>query len=131
MDVAHLVASWSKDEPGVGAVVVDGLRIINGLGFNGFPRGVEDTNERLKDDTIKTKLIVHAEVNAIMHSRQTRGCTLYTTRYPCSGCTKMIIQSGIDRVVTYGKPTKGKWVEDAEYSELMLSETGIEVILFL
>ena len=45
-------------------------------------------------------IVVHAEVNAIMHKTciDLRGCTLYTTLFPCNECAKVIVQCGIERI---------------------------------
>ena len=63
--------------------------------------------------TLKTmhELVIHAEANAILFAAKegisTRDCTLYVTTAPCSECAKMIIQSGITRVVYQDEYTNG------------------------
>ena len=51
--------------------------------------------------TLKYPYVVHAEMNAIVNnnSRDLRGTTMYVTLFPCVNCTKLIIQTGITRVV--------------------------------
>src|SRR3990172_2103187 len=73
--LAEFVAQWSKDpNTKVGAVIVDGTHRIVSLGFNGFPRGVDD-DERLRNRELKLKLMVHAEMNAILFAgRALDGC---------------------------------------------------------
>ena len=66
--LAEHVSEWSKDpSTQVGAVITHSRskRVIS-LGFNGFPAGVEDTEERLEDRTTKYEMVVHAEQNALM-----------------------------------------------------------------
>lgn len=98
---AH-VAQWSKDpSTKVGAVIVNPNRIVVGLGYNGFPRGVHDLPSRLNDRQEKYALMIHAEVNAILNANaNVAGCTLYTWPLaPCSDCSVFIAQAGIKRVV--------------------------------
>ena len=87
----------------VGALIVRERMIISD-GFNGTPTGFENICE---DEDGHTKAyVLHAEANAItkvaQSSNSSRGATLYTTASPCLECAKLIIQSGIIRVV-YGE----------------------------
>lgn len=128
-DLARTVASWSKDpSTQVGAVIVNGYRQVIGLGYNGFPRGVEDSNERLAIRPTKHLFTAHAERNALDNAHvDVRGSTMYATLCPCNECAKSIIQRGILRVVT--APFR-----DAEQAELfnfnitktMFREAGVE-----
>jgi dCMP deaminase len=66
LQVAKLAAEWSKDPNAqVGAVIVDPQGQIAGVGYNGFPKRVEDTAERLSNKKAKNEMIVHAEENAV------------------------------------------------------------------
>ena len=84
----------------VGAILVkDGMIISDG--FNGTPAGFENVCE---DETGATKpCVLHAEANAITKVARSNnsscGATLYVTASPCLECSKLIIQSGITRVV--------------------------------
>ena len=84
----------------VGALIVKGKMIISD-GYNGTPSGFENVCE---DENDKTKpYVLHAEANAITKvaksSNSSEGATLYITSSPCMECAKLIIQSGIRRVV--------------------------------
>jgi dCMP deaminase len=84
----------------VGALIVKGKMIISD-GFNGTPSGFENVCE---DDNNKTKpYVLHAEANAITKvaksNNSSEDSTLYVTSSPCMECSKLIIQSGIKRVV--------------------------------
>lgn len=84
----------------VGAVIVKENTIISD-GYNGTPVGFDNTCE---DDTGKTHwYVLHAEANAIIKmARNNISCTdstLYVTLSPCKECSKIIIQSGIKKVV--------------------------------
>ncbi len=126
IEMAKLVSTWSKDGVGVGAVIIDGQRCVRGVGYNGFPRGVNDDEERYKEKMVKLKLVVHAEANAVMNATSDiRETALFCTRYPCSDCAKMIIQKGIIYVYSPPPKTEGHWAEDAEFTRQMFKEAGI------
>lgn len=129
MKMAELMATRSKDpSTKVGAVIVDYNKRVIGLGYNGFPRFVDDDAERYQDKMVKYSMIVHAEANAILNSTtKLSDVTLYTTMFPCSECTKLIIQSGVSRVVSPEPRADGKWAQDAEFSRRMLTEACVFV----
>lgn len=84
----------------VGVLIVKNRTIISD-GYNGTPIGFENCCE---DENGNTKwYVLHAEANAILKaSKSTQSCdgaTLYTTLSPCIECSKLILQSGIKRVV--------------------------------
>ena len=84
----------------VGALIVKNKMIISD-GYNGTPSGFENVCE-LEDGTTKG-YVLHAEANAITkiakYGNSSLGSTLYVTTSPCLECAKLIIQSGIKRVV--------------------------------
>ena len=84
----------------VGALIVKGKMIISD-GYNGTPSGFENVCE-LDNGTTKP-YVLHAEANAIIKiaksGNNSNGATLYVTASPCLECSKLIIQSGIRRVV--------------------------------
>ena len=127
LELAKLVGSWSKDpSTQVGAVIVDDNKRIVSIGFNGFPKGVEDYEKRLVDREEKYAIIVHAEANALMFANTSvKGCTLYTWPFqPCSRCAGLIIQSGIKRVVSVVHYDK-RWKKNFEISQKLFTESGI------
>jgi dCMP deaminase len=130
LDLAELVSSWSKDpSTKVGAVIVDDQNIIVSVGFNGFPKGIED-NDRLNHRDSKYQIIVHAENNALMFAkRPLDGCTIYTYPFmPCPRCAGMIIQSGIKRVVSYKNTIdRMRWELDFSISRELLNEANIQL----
>jgi len=127
--MAELVASWSKDpSTKVGAVVVDDRKIIRGIGFNGFPRGVDDCVERYEDRALKYKYIVHAEPNAILNANGSLlGCTLYCTLHPCSACAALIIQAGITTVICPSE-VNPRWAEDQKLAAQMFTEARVQLM---
>ena len=129
IDLAKLVGSWSKDpSTKVGAVIVDDKKRIVSVGYNGFPRGVEDSEKRLCDRSQKYDIIVHAEMNALAFAKgSVEGCTLYTWPFqPCSRCAGFIIQSGIKRVVTIKKDnSEDRWTSNFNLAQQLFSESGV------
>ena len=130
LELAEHVAQWSKDpRTKVGAVIVDDKKRVVSLGYNGFPRGVDDDDDRYEDRETKHLFVSHAERNALDNApRSVEGCTLYATLKPCSECAKSIIQNGITRVVTYSpdRPDVGfNW----DITDLMFEETNLTLCL--
>lgn len=128
---AREVATWSKDpSTQVGAVIVDSARRVVSTGFNGLPRGVDDTPERLQNRDVKLRLTLHAEHNAVLFARRAlEGCTLYSTRPCCAQCAAVIIQSGLTRVVIDGVDVevfRNRWREDCDLAEQILHEAGVD-----
>ena len=84
----------------VGALIVNDKMIISD-GYNGTPAGFENNCEDEKN--ITKSFVLHAEANAITKVAKSNnssiGATLYVTTSPCIECSKLIIQSGIVRVV--------------------------------
>lgn len=109
----------------VGAIIVKGRMIISD-GYNGTPEGFENICE---DEENRTKpYVLHAEANAITKvaksNNSSEGATLYITTSPCMECSKLIIQSGIKRVVfseLYNKDDGLRLLEKAKIEwELLL-----------
>ena len=127
LETAKHVSTMSKDpSTKVGAVIVDSSRRIVATGYNGFPRGVVDSQSRYEDRDMKYKLIVHAEANAIISARG-EGCSIYiypTLMIPacCPECAKLIVQSGIKHVYYYDATPEPRWEELSKYSEILLKE---------
>ena len=84
----------------VGALIVEDRRIISD-GYNGTPSGFENICE--DENGVTKPYVLHAEANAITKvaksGNSSQGATLYVTASPCLECSKLIIQSGIKRVV--------------------------------
>ena len=98
----------------VGALIVKNQRIISD-GYNGTPSGFENICE--DENNVTKPYVLHAEANAITKiarsNNSSDGATLYVTASPCIECAKLIIQSGIKRVV---------------YSEKYRLEDGLELL---
>ncbi len=105
----------------VGALMVRDNMIISD-GFNGTPSGFENICE--DENNVSKPYVLHAEANAITKvarsNNSSEGATIYITASPCMECSKLIIQSGIKRVV-YGE--KYRLMEGVE----LLERAGIQV----
>jgi dCMP deaminase len=131
--LARHISGWSKDpSTQVGCVVVGADREIRSTGFNGLPRGLADTKERLEDRNLKYPLICHAEENAILHAARIgvslAGCTAYVTWPPCTRCARCMVQAGVREVVfPLGVDVPERWQADFKLSLLMLEEAGVGI----
>lgn len=106
----------------VGALLVKDRMIISD-GYNGTPAGFENICE---DETGATKpYVLHAEANAISKiaksGNSSEGATLYVTASPCLECAKLIIQSGIKRVVYRDEYRLKDGIE-------LLERAGVEIV---
>ena len=136
MELAGVIAGWAscyKSDRKIGAVIVKDKRIVT-TGYNGAPAGIRTCVE--KGECLRQKLgipsgtraelcyAVHAEQNAIIQAARLGssidGATLYCTHQPCVLCAKMIVNSGMTRVVYQeGYPD--------DFSLEILSESGVEL----
>ena len=131
LGMAKHVATLSKDpSTKVGAVIFDPKRRLVSAGYNGFARGVRDTQTRLHDRDTKYKLTLHAEKNAIMFATAPLdGCTLITTHPCCSQCAALVIQSGI-KYVMCPRPDEAfirRWKDDLHLAFTQFGEAGVYV----
>ena len=114
----RMAAIWAENSyckrRQVGALVVKDKMIISD-GYNGTPSGFENVCE--DENNVTWPYVLHAEANAITKvaasSNSSRGATIYVTSAPCIECAKLIIQSGIVRVV---------------YSEKYRTEEGCDLL---
>lgn len=109
----------------VGALIVKDRMIISD-GYNGTPCGFENVCE--DENGVTKPYVLHAEANAITKVAQSgnssKDATLYVTASPCMECAKLIIQSGIKRVVYLDEYRIMDGVE-------LLKKAGIEVCHFI
>lgn len=121
-----MARTWSEnsycERRQVGALMVKNQMIISD-GFNGTPSGFENHCE--DDNDTSLPYVLHAEANAITKvarsNNSSEGATLYVTTSPCMECAKLIIQSGIQRVV-YGE--KYRITDGID----LLKRAGIELV---
>lgn len=136
LDLCSTVEKWSKDpSTKVGAVIVGPDWEVRSLGYNGIPRGVKDKPGRYEVRPEKYKWIEHAERNAIYNAARTgtpmQGCTIYLKWFPCTDCTRAIIQAGLTTMVcSVPNFEDERWGEDFKISAQMLKEAGIKVLTY-
>ena len=128
------VASMSKDRSTkVGAIALGPDLEIRSVGYNGFPRGVNDDDDARHERPTKLFLTAHAESNAVAQAARSgvslAGCTvMVSSLYPCSTCAKMLIQAGVTRVLAVGvnHESMSRWAEEWSSSKVMFEEAGVE-----
>ncbi len=127
---AQDVAELSKDpDRKVGAVILTPDRRQLSFGYNGFPSDVEDRPSLLDDKEFKLANMVHAEENALKQAPfDTKGCTLYVTRFPCYPCAGKVVAALVTRVVA-PEPDFGhaRWGASWEYARLLFESTGVQL----
>lgn len=139
MSLAETVAEWSscyQQNRHVGAVVVKDKRILT-TGYNGAPSNIESCAERgeclrrirniVSGTMQEVCYAVHAEQNAIIQAAKLgislEGATMYVTHQPCVICTRMILNSGIKRVIyKNGYPD--------EFACELFAQSGVELIKY-
>ena len=131
MSVALLSGKRSKDpNTQVGACIVNNENKIVGVGYNGFPTGCSDDELPWgrEGSFLETKyaFVCHAELNAILNSNVSslKNCSLYVALFPCNECAKVIIQSGIKRIIYLSD--KYSKTDEVKASKIMLDMAGIE-----
>lgn len=138
LEMALLVATWSKDpSTQTGCVVVRGRRVL-ATGYNGFPRGVRDLDHRYAQRELKYKFVAHCDRNAIDDAAHRgvplAGADMYLTGPPCNECMKSIIQAGILRVVwpvdnkfERDPATLRRWADSIKVTWLMAEEARVQL----
>ena len=134
--LAKEISTWSKDpSTKVGAVVIGEHGQLLSQGYNGFPRGIKDSKERLNNRERKYELVVHAEMNAIYNASLTgvslKDSTLYVYGLPiCNECAKGIIQVGIKKVIAL-RPEKYNiaWEESINNARSLFSEAEVMYLI--
>lgn len=130
LEIAGVVSTWSKDpSTKIGAIAVKDKRLVS-TGYNGFPRGIQDYDDRWNNREEKYKYVVHAEMNCIYnanyHNQSLKGSTMYIVGLPvCHECAKGIIQAGVVRVVAEFLDAPLKWAKSTEITTKMFKEAGI------
>jgi len=135
MELAHFIAGWSREHGRrVGAVIVGPDNEIRSTGYNGFPRGVDDSiiERHSRETGEKYFWSSHAERNAIYNAARVgvplRGCKIYVPWFPCGECAKAIIQAGIVEVIGYQPDlTEKKWGPEFVKVTQMFKESRVTV----
>ena len=139
LDLAAHISTWSKDpSTKVGCVVVGEDREIRSTGFNGFPRGIKDDEERLSDREKKYPLICHAEEKPINHAPTTRlthtpKTPTHTTPPPptappsARGTTTLLPARDSEVVYPADIEIPERWQDDFATASAMMKEAEVNV----
>jgi dCMP deaminase len=135
MNMVYLVAMKSKDQSThIGAVIVGPDNEVRSVGFNSFPRGINDDVPERQQRPEKYHWFAHAEVNSVfnaaMAGTEVKGCKMYTNGIPCTGCVHAVINAGIREVIVDKRWNDGnynQWKEQAERTMVMFEEAGVKV----
>lgn len=129
--LAHYVSTRSHDsQTQVGCVIVNGQHAVVGVGYNGFPGGVDDSSLPTTRPG-KYPFIAHAEANAVSNLivKHMDWYTAYITHLPCSTCAKLLWQNGVHEwYVPKGAKAHSQTEEDHIVYEF-LSKNGLEINL--
>lgn len=130
LTMAAMVASWSKDpSTQTGAVIVRPDKTIASVGYNGFPRGCDDSQALHENRQEKYAKIIHCEMNAVLSARESlHGYTLYTFPFmSCDRCAAHMIQAGIKRTVANVCPDhlRDRWDDTLTRARNYYREAGI------
>ena len=131
MGLTFYVAMKSEDNSThVGAVVVNQFNRAVSFGYNGLPTGVLNT----PDKNIRPQkyfYFEHAERNAIYNSESFEpGCRVYVNMFPCSDCSRAIIQKRITKIIYHPGFTEVNneiWDENHKASKEMLIEANVQI----
>jgi dCMP deaminase len=133
MELARHVATWSKDKSRqVGCVIVGPDNVVRAIGFNGFPRGLNDDDEARHQRPAKYLWTEHAERNAIYTGARNgvalAGTRMYLPWFPCVDCARAIAQSGIVELnVNAPDLSDPQWGDSFGVSIELLDEAGVRV----
>jgi len=145
--LAQQVSLKSKDRSvKVGAIVVGPDHEIRSTGYNGFPRGVDETKLSRWERPLKYDYVEHAERNAIYNAVRVgislKDCTAYMYSTipggPCTSCAKGLMQSGIKEIVVLqmhsnsefdnkckDQKNRADWKTDIDFAASLLAEAGV------
>lgn len=132
LELAKQLSTWSKDPSSkIGAVAIGDKGQVLSCGYNGFPRNIVDSNERLDDREQKYNYIVHAEMNVIYNASYNGvsldNSTLYVYGLPvCKSCSLGIVQVGIRRVVMPHQKITDRWLDSWIQSRRIYKEAGVK-----
>ena len=126
---------FSKDTTKVGCLFIDihNLSILS-CGYNGFIRNSPEPKERWCRPE-KYKYVIHSELNGIINAARCGikldNSIIFVTMFPCSDCTKALLQVGICGLVSVEPNLEdSKWTESFKLSKTMLEESNINIMLF-
>jgi dCMP deaminase len=136
MEIAHAVAQLSKDtSTKVGALIIGATNEVRSMGYNGAPRncGADDVGDDRGLRPEKYFWFSHAEANAITNAARVGtpllGSSIIVTHFPCMDCARLIVQSGITKVIVDPIPAEfyDRWKEHVDRAMKLFDECGVDV----
>ena len=134
LKLAYTQALNSKDPSTQNGVILVKNNEVIGLGYNKFPLGVSDTEERWNDKQLKYKLVVHAETASILDAARkgnsTQGSIMYGAWVACPDCARDIIEAGITELVGHHHPAMDErpdWNKGITEAFELMREAGIKI----
>lgn len=134
IEMCGVLAKRSKDEnTKIGCVIVGPDHEIRTVGYNCFPRGLDDNLPERQQRPTKYAYIEHAERNAVYNAARVgialADCTCYIPGLPCSDCARALIQCGITEVVCGSNVIPERWRAGCEPALVMLDEADVMIRL--
>lgn len=134
-----LIWSLKSKDPStqVGACIVNENGLLISSGYNGTPNAWNDDEfpwennvDEIGEENTKYPYVIHAEMNSIANYKgfELKNSTMYVTLFPCSNCAKLIIQSGIKRLIYLNDDRKDN--KDNKCAKILLKMNGVECIDF-
>ena len=135
MNMAYLVAMKSKDKSThIGAVVVGPDNEVRSVGYNSFPRGINDNLQERQERPEKYFWFEHAERNSVYNATllgtSLKGCRMYTNGIPCMDCARSVVQAGIKEVIVdkyWDDNNDDIWIENANRTKVLFQEAGVSL----
>lgn len=133
MGLADYVSQKSKDRSRkIGCVIVDKRNVVLSLGWNGFPRGINDDVDDRHERPQKYLWSEHSErnsiYNAVSKGVNLSGTKMYVNWYPCCDCARAIIQADIGDLVCMEPDWDDKnWKNHFEITRQMFGEASVNV----
>ena len=132
LELAKTIAGWSKDPSSqIGAIAVGSKGQVLAQGYNGFPRGMMDSQHLYTNKTEKYARIVHAEMNMIFNASFNgvclNGSSVYVSGLPtCSDCAKGLIQVGVKELIMPREKIEDRWYDSWQRSKEYYKEAGLK-----
>ncbi len=139
LEMAYCIAQLSKDQSThIGAVIVGPDHEVRSVGYNSFPRGIDDSIASRQERPGKYYFFAHAEANAIFNAARIgiplKNCRIYTNGTPCDKCAQAIIGAGINEIIIdndweekFMKLGIAEWKESTDASKIMLDEAKVKI----
>jgi len=130
LEICHVLAKRSKDQnTKIGCVIVGPDKEIRSVGYNCFPRGIDDNRPERQERPEKYFWFEHAERNAAYNALRIGislfGCTCYLPAPPCADCARGLIQIGIAEVVSEANIIPARFAANCKAAHAMLKEAGV------